>query len=135
VQRWTTGECECFQRTSLKELGHILDLRPQHLEESISPEETHFDLKVLHTNGIHEIRVRRLRDIEPWVQLIQSRLFPLTERQPSTAFTFDVLDHFHALTLTSQIAAYDYVNAMARITDAMRPGKVITYPCIHDCRC
>lgn len=50
-------------------------------------------------------------------QLLRHRLFPATLKVPQAAFTFDVLDTFHTLTLQSKIAAYDFYWALERKTD------------------
>ncbi|KAF9490853.1 hypothetical protein BDN71DRAFT_1510941 [Pleurotus eryngii] len=50
-------------------------------------------------------------------QLLHHKLFPTTLKVPQAAFTFDVLESFHLLTLQSKIAAYDFYCALEHKTD------------------
>lgn len=51
------------------------------------------------------------------IQLLRIQWFPASFKKPRTAFTFAVLDQFHALTLQSKVAAYDFYLALERITN------------------
>jgi hypothetical protein len=51
------------------------------------------------------------------IQLLRVGLFPGTHTRPSTAFTFNILDTFHLLTLQSKISAYDYFTSIVRKSD------------------
>ena len=48
---------------------------------------------------------------------MHARLFPASTRDPRTAFSFNVLKHFHLHNLESKKAAYDYLGAIRRLTD------------------
>ncbi|KAJ6550379.1 hypothetical protein DFH09DRAFT_1501297 [Mycena vulgaris] len=50
-------------------------------------------------------------------QLLAVRLFPATFKQPQTAFTFTVLKQFHIQSLASKKSAYEYVEALCKLTD------------------
>ena len=51
------------------------------------------------------------------IQLLRARLFPSTASSPRSAFTFDVLDTFHLLTLQGKISAYDFYTALVHKSD------------------
>lgn len=83
---------------------------------------------IAHTNGIHATKVvfcgcpsssEKIID-----QLMLSRLFPASMKDPRTAFTFDVLRDFHLHTLESKKSAYDYSEALRRLTDNSFPTQV-----------
>ncbi|KIM35704.1 hypothetical protein M413DRAFT_51930, partial [Hebeloma cylindrosporum] len=48
---------------------------------------------------------------------MRARLFPATMTQPTTAFTFRVLQQFHIHHLVSKESAYDFVGSLRRLTD------------------
>ncbi|KAF9496955.1 hypothetical protein BDN71DRAFT_1588551 [Pleurotus eryngii] len=50
-------------------------------------------------------------------QLLRHRLFPATLKVPQAAFTLDVLETFHLLTLQSKVAAYDFYRTLEHKTD------------------
>jgi hypothetical protein len=51
------------------------------------------------------------------IQLLRTRLLPPTHIRPTTAFTFELLNTFHLLTLQGKINAYDFYLALVRKTD------------------
>jgi hypothetical protein len=61
---------------------------------------------------------------EPYVQLLRAKLFPASFMQPSTAFTFEVLDHFHLDALECKTAAMNFMSKIVRISNEAFPGKV-----------
>ncbi|KAL0568500.1 hypothetical protein V5O48_013480 [Marasmius crinis-equi] len=54
---------------------------------------------------------------DSWKQLMQARLFPATLLEPRTAFTFRMLEFFHAATLQSKMTVYDVCQTIQRRTD------------------
>ncbi len=78
---------------------------------------------VIDVSGIHIVDMSFCHCYQPGMpghrreQLLRHRLFPATLKVPQAAFTFDVLDTFHTLTLQSKIAAYDFYRALERKTD------------------
>lgn len=50
-------------------------------------------------------------------QLLAVEWFPATVRQPKTCFTFQVLELFHALTLTGKMSAYEFYRCLEHLTD------------------
>ncbi|KAJ6595989.1 hypothetical protein B0H10DRAFT_1654942, partial [Mycena sp. CBHHK59/15] len=49
-------------------------------------------------------------------QLVRAGLFPATTRKPQTAFTVSMLKRFQLHNLESRKAAYDYIEAIRRLT-------------------
>jgi hypothetical protein len=83
---------------------------------------------VMDANGVHSVRIvycgcceqppNKLR------QLLRAGLFPASTRDPLTAFTITVLKQFELHNLVSKKAAYDYVNAIRRLSDNAFAGDV-----------
>ena len=125
IQEWSRT---CLRRVSLSDLGLQLSLGheagscPNH--SSISKPRK---VTIIHTNGVHDYQLEFCQCVdalaEPF-QLTCSRLFPATIERPETLFTFDILDHFHTLNLTSKILAYDYWDALVKQTDHVFPKSI-----------
>jgi len=60
----------------------------------------------------------------PFVQLLRSKLFPASFNRPETAFTFEVLDHFHLDALECKTAAMNFMSKIVRISNEAFPGKI-----------
>jgi hypothetical protein len=69
------------------------------------------------------------------VQLVRAKLFPASFKHPETAFTFEVLDHFHIDALECKTAAMNFMSKIVRISNEAFPGKVpVRQPiCSHYC--
>jgi hypothetical protein len=61
--------------------------------------------------GCHEYPPNKLR------QLVAARLFPASARDPSSAFTVNLLKQFQLHNLESKKSAYDFLKALRRLTD------------------
>lgn len=75
---------------------------------------------VYHVNGYHSLRISQCRcsgSPPAYKQYLRGNLFPATYRRPQTAFTFEVLELFHELTLQSKVNAYDFFKTLGRVTD------------------
>lgn len=57
-------------------------------------------------------------------QLLRHRLYPASKLIPRFAYTFRLLKHFHRCNLSSKTAAYDYCEALKRLTDPVAPQEV-----------
>jgi hypothetical protein len=78
------------------------------------------DFVVIDGNGIHEISLDfcGCETAQSHVkQLLRTRLFPATVRDPHTAATFGVLEQFHLLSLESKASAYEFYHALRRRSD------------------
>ncbi|KAJ3565608.1 hypothetical protein NP233_g7520 [Leucocoprinus birnbaumii] len=122
IQRWTGLH---FERVTLKKLDYVLNFG--HLGKSCPlNKEPATDLVVVHTNGIHQLKIRYClcgRQKQNWkaLQLTANRLFPASPEQPQTAFTFTVLKDFHRHSLSAKTSAYDYFDAIQKHSDAVFP--------------
>jgi CxC2 like cysteine cluster associated with KDZ transposases len=78
---------------------------------------------VVATTGVHEVDIQycgcfnETGASHPRLQLLRSALLPSTVDRPSTAFTFNVLNTFHLLTLQGKTSAFDFYLAIAHKTD------------------
>ena len=78
------------------------------------------NITVIHTNGIHEVRVNfcgcRL-GLELRIQLLRFGWWPATPLNPRSAATFTVLRQFQYLNLQGNITAYDFYRGLEFQTD------------------
>ncbi|KAJ7936326.1 hypothetical protein B0H13DRAFT_1853393 [Mycena leptocephala] len=110
---------EFFVQHDLLKLGHVIQLGhnggpcPSPVAERL--------FTVVDDNGIHSTRLRfcGCHELPPnkIKQLMRSRLFPATTREPETAFTINMLKRFQLHNLESKKAAYDHMGAIRRLTD------------------
>lgn len=61
---------------------------------------------------------------KPYVQLLRAKLFPASFKRPTTAFTFDVLDHFRIDALECKTAAMNFMSKLGRISNEAFPADV-----------
>ncbi|TDL16254.1 hypothetical protein BD410DRAFT_731572 [Rickenella mellea] len=117
LERWTDSH---FKHVSLKELGLRLQLGHPDGEACANPHPGSEEFVVIHTNGIHNVRINfcACQTAEQHTtQLLRARLFPATVDSPKTAATFAVLEHFHLSNFESKASAWHYYSALARLTD------------------
>lgn len=122
-----------FRRTSLQKLGLVVQTDLGTRCEpccNVTPKTAiRREMVVVEENGFHSVSLEfcacpRASDSKvplEWEQLIAVRLFPATWKRPETAFTFTVMREFHIHSLTSKKSAYDYVRALAKLTDNVFP--------------
>ncbi|KAJ3816515.1 hypothetical protein F5880DRAFT_1494202, partial [Lentinula raphanica] len=103
-----------------------------HAFESICPSPRIIkEFTVIHTNGIHRVTgvfcncINRSVAGEWRQQLLRRRWFPATHLQPETAATFEVLNHFHVLTLQGKVTTYDYYAGLEKLYDNVGTAKKI----------
>jgi hypothetical protein len=81
------------------------------------------DFTIIDMNGIHCVDVQfcgcygNAGGSHSRMQLLCARLFPSTHIRPITAFSFNVLDTFHLLTLQGKTNAYDFYLTLAHKSD------------------
>lgn len=119
VQEWREGH---FQRTTLSELGMIIHLGHEDEDTCPVPEPLKEAFVVFDMNGIHHLQLEycgcsKAANIERYQQLIRERWYPATFDRPRTAFTFDVLDTYHKLTLQGKLNLYDFYHGILHKTD------------------
>ncbi|KAF7348390.1 CxC2 domain-containing protein [Mycena sanguinolenta] len=112
-----------FVRTSLAFLGLRVQLGHHPHETCTAPEPGRTGFIVLHTNGIHEVRVdfcgcEGAEDAgSSEIQLLRGGWFPATHERPQTCATITVLERFHQDTLQSKMTMYDFYGVLEKLTD------------------
>jgi hypothetical protein len=79
------------------------------------------------TNGFHTITVRYCRHPgrgSHSKQLLQARIFPCSERDPQSAFTFNVLRLFHLLSSEAKLSTQRFYNVLVYRTNPTFPSHV-----------
>jgi hypothetical protein len=108
-----------FLRHDITMLGHVIQLG-HHGGPCLAPSNP-LMFTIVHGNGVHATKLAfcgcKELPINKAPQLMRSRLFSATAKDPSTAFTFSVLKEFSLHNLESKKAAYDYLGALLRLTD------------------
>jgi len=103
-----------LQQLGLKvQLGHDGDLCQFPSADTV-------DFTVIDTSGVHNVTVsfcECLGAVHRRFQLLRASWMPASLDRPKSAFTFDVLDTFHLLTLQGKISAYDYYYSLAHKSD------------------
>ena len=134
IQKWAGTH---FVRSSLKEVGLAISLGHFGMRcPNLSTTNRGRPTTIVHTNGMHETIVEYCHCLEapsePF-QLIEAGLFPSTLEQPMTAFTFEVLRNFEKHVLASKKSAYDFCDALRKLTDSAFPQN-ISVSCKFDCK-
>ncbi|KAJ7029735.1 hypothetical protein C8F04DRAFT_1211893 [Mycena alexandri] len=120
-QRW--DEPGLFEKTSLAALGLRVQLGHNVGDRCLGPKAGHTEFVVLHTNGIHTVKVdicgceNALEAGSHEIQLLHARWFPAMHENPRTCATIDVLDQFHEETLQSKTTMYDAYCVLEKLTN------------------
>ncbi|THU83394.1 hypothetical protein K435DRAFT_871314 [Dendrothele bispora CBS 962.96] len=125
IEHWTG---RYFEKISLRRLGLVIQLGHQNGSECPFPVSGPSKFIIVHNNGIHRVRMSYCgceaslssqtgSMHHKWEQLMRNRLFPATHTRPSTAYTFQMLSLFHALTLSGKVTAYDFYKGLERTTN------------------
>ncbi|KAJ3716228.1 hypothetical protein C8R42DRAFT_589224, partial [Lentinula raphanica] len=119
IEKWNGSY---FERIPLQQMG--LSVQLGHSCDSICPAPRIVkNFTVIHTNGIHQVTalfcncVNRYAAGEWRQQLHRRRWFAATHLQPETAATYEVLNHFHVLTLQGKVTTYDYYTGLEKLYD------------------
>lgn len=132
-QRWSEGY---FQRCSLTELGMVIHMGHPH-GPCPAPLPLNENFIVLAMNGIHELQLEYCGcsqggHLERFQQLLREALFPASFDRPRTAFTFDVLDTYHKLTLQGKLNLFDFYFGILHKTDNCgRTKKTVSSSLTH----
>jgi hypothetical protein len=117
---WSDGY---FRRTSLYDLGAVVAFGHPRRAACEDPTPGPSTFTVIHTNGLHRLRVWFCgckTAPPPFKQLLRRRLWPATTENPRTAATFEVLRHFEILNAIGHTNATDFYRSLAHSTDAKK---------------
>ena len=90
-------------------------------------------------NGWHKLRVMfctcdmKARWDERYRQLIRMRWYPASFDRPRTAFSFDLLETYHKLTLQGKLNVYDFYLAIMQKTDNRGQFKTMVRNLRYEC--
>jgi len=124
TQCWKDG---FFDRTSLQSLGYVCHLGHDGSECPADP--PLYQLTIIDVNGWHKVQVGFCKcgasnvSHEHYRQLLRMRWYPASFRRPKTAFTFDLLDTYHKVTLQGKLNLYDFYHAIMHKTDNQGRSK------------
>ena len=124
AQCWKGG---FFDRTSLHSLGHVSHLG--HDGDPCPAGSAIRCLTIIDANGWHNVQVRFCKcgagraPREDYRQLIHMRWYPASFGRPKTAFTFDVLESYHKVTLQGKLNLYDFYHALMHKSDNQGRSK------------
>ena len=88
-------------------------------------------MTIIDANGWHEIRIIfcTCGASAPWDesyrQLLRMHWYPASFDRPRTAFTFDLLETYHKLTLQSKVNLYDFYLTILQKSDNQGRFKTI----------
>ncbi|THU91454.1 hypothetical protein K435DRAFT_820836 [Dendrothele bispora CBS 962.96] len=116
IEKWSGN---CFDEVSLKSLGLCVQLGHRY-GETCTDQRFIKRFTVMHVNGMHEVNVAfcncdKLRAGEWRQQLLRRHWYPGTHLDPHTCATFELLNHFHLMTLQGKVNAYDYYNGLEKL--------------------
>jgi hypothetical protein len=101
---------------------------PPEPSESTTHSGSRSNLTIVSSTGIFNRSVRWchcFKSPDQYVQLLlHAKLFPASFKNPKTAFTFEVLDHFRVDALECKTAAMNFMSKIRRITDEVFPSWV-----------
>ena len=115
-----------FKKVLLKDVGVVIHLNHSGLRCPL-PAPAHVGLRILHTNGIHEVALSYCacgREIPRYLQLLRRGLYPATQQSVRTCTTFPLLRLLHMLSLTAKTSTYDFYRAL----EGMTPGYEVKRP-------
>ncbi|KAI9061263.1 hypothetical protein FKP32DRAFT_1576322 [Trametes sanguinea] len=128
IQEWTGRSFEC---SSLKALGLTVQLGHRHDGRPCSnPVRTRNDFTVIALNGCHEVSLafcgcdKASAAGDSVQQLLRFDLYPATDCEPNTVFTFGLIEHYHIQSLQGKISMYDYYTSLERMTDNTGTTKI-----------
>ena len=125
-QHWRNG---FFDRTSLYSLGLICYLG--HGGDPCPIASKPYNITIIDVNGWHKMRVRfcTCNTNIPWNeryrQLIKMHWYPASFDRPRTAFSFDLLETYHKITLQGKLNLYDFYLAIMQKSDNQGRSKTV----------
>jgi CxC2 like cysteine cluster associated with KDZ transposases len=141
----------CFLPSDLLDVGLVIHLGhrgspcPEYIEgqwEQDTDSEPDPDwtdahqLQIVHSNGVcrRNIHYCKCSNAPSYhIQLLQHHLFPSSYKKPRTAFTFDVLNHFHIEAMECKTSAGAFYSKLKRLTSNTFPNTVPVSTCYSIC--
>ena len=126
LQCWKDG---FFDRASLHSIGFICHLG--HGGTACPANSQPHNILVIDINGWHKLRVGfcTCGANAPWHeryrQLLRMRWYPASFNRPQTAFTFNLLETYHKVTLQGKLNLYDFYLAIMQKTDNQGRSKPV----------
>lgn len=124
LQYWQGG---FFDRTSLHALGFVYYLG--HDGDPCPVESQPRGLMIIDMNGRHKVRIGfctcGISRNERYRQLLRMNWYPASFSRPMTAFSFDLLETYHKVTLQGKLNLYDFYHAIMQKTDNQGRSKVM----------
>lgn len=117
TQEWTGT---FFQKARLSALGLRVQLGHDVGATCPHPHLGAKDFIVIHLNGIHQVSVNFCGCYphpEHWRQLVRFGWYPATPLNPQTCASLETLRLFQTMNLQGKISAYDFYQALVRLTD------------------
>ncbi|KAJ7928681.1 hypothetical protein B0H13DRAFT_1597258, partial [Mycena leptocephala] len=123
IEEW---QGDFFQRTSLANLGLIIQLGHPPGFSCDTAHAGHSVFVLIDLSGIHEIKVRFCScnaQIKHWQQLMRASWWPATVLDPSTCATFAVIRLFQIMNCLGKISAHDFMRSLELLTnnDGLNP--------------
>ena len=145
IKKWTG---HFFQDTSLNEEGFTLHLChggapcPE-AQFKTGTQDNKKCLVVVDVSGVHQLHIGWCQcDDAPGadIQLLRNHLFPASISNPSTAFTFKLLNYFHIDSVECKTSALSFFSKLWRLTNDSSPDSVpvglpVFYPLWHQPDC
>ncbi|KAF9495381.1 hypothetical protein BDN71DRAFT_1482663 [Pleurotus eryngii] len=117
VEQWNTL---FFERCTLQSLGLHVQLGHPTGEQCFKPALLYGDTFIVITShGLIPVSIDfcDCMRVDHDVQLLESRLFPVTILNPRTTATFEVLWLFQLLMFSSKVSGYEFYQSLARLTN------------------
>ena len=115
-----------FKTATLESLGLVINLGHPANICPVAPDIRR--ILVIDLSGYHFVRVRFCACscssfLEPYRQLLRFGWFPASLLRPKTAFTFNLLDTYHKISLQGKLNLYDFYTSILQKTDNCRRFK------------
>ena len=116
VQQWNG---KFFKHTDLRTLGLVVQLghHPRQVCAAAHPR----PVVVIHTNGVHQVKVgfcRCQNAAELRIQFLRQGWWPATVTDPQTCATREALSLFHILNLNGNLTGTDFYRGVESLTDS-----------------
>lgn len=126
MQHWS-ARTGYWQEESLADLGMLVKLGHRPTETCTRPHIRNKELTVIHTNGIHKVKVQQCRCttnqskanhtiVPEHLQYLQHGWWACTVKEPAAVVTEAALETFHHMSNQSKMAGYDYVKSLERLS-------------------